>query len=225
MATVAQVLEYVEHQTDLDVVAITDHEDVLGGLRARELAASRGYRVEVIPGAEITTLQGHVLGLFIEATPRPFRRVESTLEMIHGQDGLAIAPHPLSWMTRSISERTLDRLEINNDGASFDGIETANPSPAGLRTRARAIRLNAERWHLPETGSSDAHHLAHIGTGWTLFAGSTAEELRVAFRSGTIESHMTRYPGMREVGVANLAAGLAWGYTATPRKLMRRPSR
>lgn len=221
MATVAQVLDYIEHRTDLDVVAITDHEDISGGLRARELAAQRAYRFEVVAGAEITTLQGHVLGLFLERTPASFRQVESTLDMIHSQGGIAISPHPLSWLTRSISKRTLDRLR-DGSGPRFDAIELANPSPAALRTRERATQLNEERWRLPVTGSSDAHHLAHIGTGWTQFAGATSEHLREAIRSGTTTAAMRPYPGLRDVGITKLALGLAWGYSATPRKLLRR---
>jgi len=75
LVTVERLLEYVEHETDLDVIAVTDHEDALGGLRARELAAKRGYRVEVIPGAEVTTLQGHLLALFVVNAPKSFRTV------------------------------------------------------------------------------------------------------------------------------------------------------
>ncbi len=220
MATVAQVLEYIEHRTDLDVVAITDHEDVSGGLEARDLAARRGYRFEVIPGAEITTMQGHLLAIFIERTPPSFRSIEGTLDAVHAQGGLAIAPHPLSWLTRSISRRTLDRL-AQSDGQRLDAIELANPSPAGLRTHDRAVALNEERWHLPATGSSDAHHLVHIGRGWTQFAGSSAEHLREAIRSGTTQALMRPYPSLREVGMVRLAAGLAWGYSATPRKILR----
>jgi len=221
MATVSQVLEYVEHRTDLDVVAITDHEDAGGGFLARDLAARRGYRFEVIVGAEITTLHGHVIGLFLERTPPSFRRVESTLEMIHDQGGIAIAPHPLAWLTRSLSTRTLDRL-ATRDGPRFDAIELANPSPAATTTRERAIRLNEERWRLPAVGGSDAHHLPHVGAGWTEFAGSTARELREALRTGATAAAMGPYPGLREIGVRRVAAGLAWGYSATPRKLLRR---
>ncbi|HMS58695.1 MAG TPA: hypothetical protein PKA49_07550, partial [Tepidiformaceae bacterium] len=47
MYSVARLLEHVEHTLDLDVIAVTDHEDATGGQRARELAAQRGYRVEV----------------------------------------------------------------------------------------------------------------------------------------------------------------------------------
>lgn len=224
MASVGQVLEYIETRTDLDVVAITDHEDVRGGLEAREIAASRGYRFEVISGAEVTTLQGHLLALFIEHTPPSFRGIEATLDAIHAQGGLAIAPHPMSWLTRSISRRTLDRLAAT-DGPRVDAIELANPSPAALRTRKHAIALNDASWKLPETGGSDAHHLLHIGAGWTQFAGSTAEHLRTAIQSGTTQALMRPYPSLREVGFMRVAAGLVWGYSATPRKMlrMRRP--
>ncbi len=224
MASVSQVLEYIEHRTDLDAVAITDHEDISGGLEARDLAGRRGYRFEVIPGAEITTLQGHVLALFLERTPPSFRGIDSTLETIHREGGIAIAPHPLSWLTRSISKRTFDRLQLG-DGQRFDAIELANPSPAALRTRERAALLNEERWRLPVTGGSDGHHLPHLGTGWTEYEGTTAEHLRAAIVSGTTQALMRPYPSLREVGIVRIAAGLAWGYSATPRKMlrMRRP--
>lgn len=223
MASIEQVLEYVEHRTDLDVIAVTDHEDVTGGLRARELAAKRGYRFEVVPGAEVTTRHGHVLAWFIEKNPASFRSVESTLEMIHSQGGLAAVPHPLSWLTRSVSSRTLDRLlGRSEEGIGFDAIELANPSPAGLRTRNKASAANDERWALTPVGSSDAHHLPHIGTGWTEFEGTTAEELRTAILAGMTRGGMTRYPSAREVGYGQLVAGLGWGYLATPRKMLRR---
>lgn len=222
LASIEQVLEYAEHQTDLDIIAVTDHEDVTGGLKARELAAKRQMRIEVVPGAEITTLQGHLLALFIEDDPKSFRRVESALEMIHAQGGVAVIPHPMSWLTRSVSERTIERIEGRREaGVTFDGIEIANPSPAGKVTSARARRLN-ERWALAPTGSSDAHHLPHIGTGWTEFEGETADELKAAILARSTIAAMSVYPSMREVGMGNVALGLAWGYAATPRKMLSR---
>ncbi len=222
MATVEQVIEFVEHKTDLDVIAIVDHEDATGGQRGRELAAKRGYRVEVIVGAEVTTLGGHLLALYIESAPRSFRRVESTLEAIHGQDGLAVVPHPMSWLTRSLSRRTIDRICARGEaGITFDGVETGNPSPAGRITARKAAALNDRAWHLPGTGGSDAHHLLHLGTGWTEFDGAGAEGLRLALGAGATTAAMTKYPSIREVGIGQTAAGLAWGYAATPRKMLR----
>lgn len=221
LATIEQVLDYVERETDLDVVAITDHEDLTGGLRARELAAKRQLRCEVIPGIEVTTLQGHLIGLYLERAPRSFRRVESALEMIHHDDGVAIVPHPMSWLTRSISRRTIERLhERNEPGITFDAIELGNPSPAGRATHARAVAAN-KRWGFAAVGGSDAHHLPHVGTGWTECAGSTAADLKRAILSRNTSAAWRAYPSAREVGIGNIALGLAWGYAATPRKMLR----
>ena len=223
MATVAEVVEFAEYRTDLSVIAVTDHEDATGGLRARELAAKRGYRIKVVPGAEITTLHGHILALFVESTPRSFRRIETTLDTVHRLGGIAIIPHPMSWLTRSLSRRTIDRImDRAEEGISFDGIETGNPSPAGRVTGARARHLNARIWNLAEMGGSDAHHLLHLGTGWTEFEGSTEDDLAAAIRMGATRPGMGSYPSAREVGYGRVAAGLAWGYAATPRKMLRR---
>jgi predicted metal-dependent phosphoesterase TrpH len=222
LATVEDLLDYVERQAELDVIAVTDHEDATGGHRARDLAAARGHRAGVIVGAEVTTLQGHVLALFIERSPKSFRSIEATLEDIHAQGGLAIVPHPFSWYTRSLSERTVSRIqELGEPGITFDAIELANPSPAG-RQRAIIASSRNRRWRLARTGGSDAHHLLHVGTGWTTFDGTTAADLRAALESGTTTPGMGRYPTVREVGYGATALSLAWGYAATPRKMLRR---
>jgi predicted metal-dependent phosphoesterase TrpH len=223
LATVERLLEYVEHETDLDVIAVTDHEDADGGLRAREVAARRGYRFEIVAGAEVTTRQGHLLALFIEECPRSFRSVEATLEAIHRQGGLAVVPHPNSWLTRSISRRTVDRVQGRAEaGIRFDAVETANPSPAGRQARKSAEAL-AAAWSLPAAGGSDAHHLPCVGRGWTEFEGKGAEGLRAALTAGTTRAGLGRYPTLREIGYAQTAIGLAWGYSATPRKMLRAP--
>ncbi|MFQ5472594.1 MAG: PHP domain-containing protein, partial [Dehalococcoidia bacterium] len=59
MADASALLDYVEEHTDLDVVAITDHDDIRGAWRAREVWANRRYRFEVVTGIEITSIQGH----------------------------------------------------------------------------------------------------------------------------------------------------------------------
>ena len=217
----AQLLDHVQEHTALDLIAVTDHEDAAGGLEAQALAAQREFRFEVIVGAEVTTLQGHLLGLFIESAPKSFRSIERSIYEIHQQGGLAIIPHPMSWLTRSISRRTIDRLYLRRaSGDWFDAIELANPSPAGKQTEARARALNAG-WDLPETGGSDAHHLLHAGTGWTTFAGTAAPDLRAALASKSSRGATSRYPSIAEIGYRRTALGLLWGYAATPRKMLR----
>jgi predicted metal-dependent phosphoesterase TrpH len=221
LASVEQTLAYAEHRTDLDAIAITDHEDVNGGLRGRELAARRGYRLEVVPGAEVTTLQGHLVALFIERTPKSFRPIERTLEDIHAQGGVAIVPHPNSRFTRSISRRTLERIcQRNEQGVTFDGIDLVQPSALNRRGADSVAERNRDAWRVPVTAASDAHYLGHLGTGWVEWDEAGMEGLRRALLTGTTRPGMSEYPPLREIGFGKLALGLAWGYTATPRKVL-----
>ena len=62
-AGVVEILDFIEAQTELDVVAITDHERIDAAVAARAMAVDRGLRAEVIVGEEVTTLGGHLLAL------------------------------------------------------------------------------------------------------------------------------------------------------------------
>src|SRR3977135_2881542 len=53
IASVQQIFDFVENYTDLDIIAITDHDDVRGAMQALELAEKGHYRFKVIPGNEI----------------------------------------------------------------------------------------------------------------------------------------------------------------------------
>src|SRR5512142_1112287 len=186
MATVEQVLEFVENATDLDLVAITDHDMFDGADEARNLAARRNYRVQVLTGMEVTTIEGHLLVLGIDKPVRSLQPLDRTIAQIHEQGGLVIAPHPMSWMIRSIGRNGLLRIQQNpSDLVHFDGCETLNPSLAG-RVVARQVKdLNSRVLQLPETGGSDSHVLPTIGTAVTNFPGKTAEDLRHALADNT----------------------------------------
>jgi predicted metal-dependent phosphoesterase TrpH len=177
-ATVRQILDHAAAHTDLDVIAFTDHDDLRAGWEAQELAAE--YRLDVIAGMEITTLQGHLLALFLERPVKMLRTLEWTIEAIHDQGGMCIAPHPLSWLTRSLGERAIRRT-----AAQLDAIEVLNPSLAGRVTAAKVAALNASALCLPETGSSDAHHLLGVGSAFTHFEGTTTTDFRRCLQAGT----------------------------------------
>src|ERR1700736_5106027 len=65
-ATIEEILEYVQQQTSLDVIALTDHDVIDGALRARDLWARGSYRFDFVVGEEVSTADGHLLALFIE---------------------------------------------------------------------------------------------------------------------------------------------------------------
>ena len=219
MATLPEILDYVEEATDLSVLAITEHDDLRPALAAREAWARGGYRFEVVVAEEVTTIEGHLLALFIEEPVPSLKPLRPTLEAVHKQGGLAIIPHPLSWLTRSIGQRTIERvLRADSDGVSFDGIETSG-SPAARVTRAKAQRLNRERYHLAEVGASDAHFLQAVGACVTRFEGSTAEDLRRAIVDRSTSAVLGRYPSIRQIGVVPVLRQQWRGMLATPRKM------
>ena len=223
MASIEDLLDYVQNETDLDVIGITDHEDVRGGLIAQELAVKHNYRFDVVAGAEITSREGHLLALFIERTPKIFQSLEQTLEAIHKQKGLAIAPHPLSWLTRSIGKKSIDNIVAQGEiGIMFDGIETANASLAGQITAKQVQHLNKTTWQLPELGASDGHHLVQIGSAWTSFTGTTSDDLKKAITTNTTVAQEGKKPTLKEIGYLQIALGLIWGFSATPRQVIRR---
>ena len=185
-ASVRQLLDHVEHATDLDVIAITDHERVDGALRAREIHADGDYSFELVLGEEITTRRGHVLALFITERIPALRPLPETLWRIHEAGGIAIAAHPMAPLTPSVGRASLlDRHASPDASERFDAIELMNPSAAGRVRRGARERLNAERLRLPAVGNSDAHVLEGVGTAWTWFRGTTAADYRAAIAAGT----------------------------------------
>jgi len=185
LPTVEQILEHAEYNTDLDVLAITDHDELDGAFEARNLAEKRGYRVQVIVGCEITTLDGHLLALDIESPIRMLQSLEKTIEAVHRQGGLCVVPHPMSWLTLSVGHKVLLRVTKNESPwIYFDGIEVFNPSIAGRVAHERAREFNRAKLCLPEVGGSDAHHLHLVGTAVTVFEGRTAEDFRQSLARG-----------------------------------------
>lgn len=225
MADAETLLHHVEHATDLDVIAITDHDDVRGALLAREAHARGAYHFALVPGIEITTRAGHLLALWIDRPIRSLRPLEETIAAIHAAGGVAVLPHPFSPWTRSVGQRTLERiLRIEDRGAHPDGIEVANLSLAGRATGRKARRLNAG-YGLAETGGSDAHFPEAVGSAVTLFEGTLFEGTGEAALRAALERRETvglerRHPPLREIGLRRLAEQQVRGLSVTPRKLL-----
>lgn len=215
--SVRSIFEHVERETDLDVVAITEHDSLDVALEAREEWARGGYRFDFVPGAEITTLEGHVVALYIEEPVPSLRRVEETIEAVQRQGGVCFVPHPMSWLTRSIGRRTFER--VGEAGLSFDGVELASASPTTRLYLHKARRFNDASCGLPCVGASDAHFRQAVGSGYTSFQGSSATDLRRAFAAGVVDGHTGRFPRLRDVGLVRALAVPLAGLGATPRRL------
>jgi len=182
------ILEHVEANLDLDVIAITDHERIDAALAARAIARDRGYRVEVVVGEEVTTLGGHLLALWIEETVKPFRSLRSTIAAIHDQGGLAVPAHPLVPYPLCAQGFVLRRLLDDQPRYRPDAIEAFNPTTLGRPMHGQVVRF-AEEHGLARIGNSDAHALEAVGTGHTSFPGRSADELRTAILTGSTHHH------------------------------------
>jgi predicted metal-dependent phosphoesterase TrpH len=189
LSSIDEILDSAE-RAGLDVIALTDHDDIRGSFALRELAQRRSSPVEVVPGVEVTTRSGHLLALWIEDEIPMFCSLVQALSRIHEAGGIAIVPHPLSYLTFSVGEGALRQLAAYGDDTRMvDAIEVRNPSYAGRVRASRAAWLNTHVLRIAETGSSDAHHAALVGTCWTEFSGTTSEELRGALRAHSTTAH------------------------------------
>src|SRR4029079_13537504 len=186
---ITTILDHVERSTELDVIAITDHERIDAALAARTMARELGLRAQVVVGEEVSTLGGHLLVLYIEERVRPLRSLRTTIAEIHEQGGLAIPAHPLvpyplcaqGWVLRRLIESRDPRVRP-------DAIETFNPTMLGRPWHGRVVRFAAEHG-LAAVGNSDAHKAVAIDTGWSTFAGRTADDLRAAIEAGATHQH------------------------------------
>jgi predicted metal-dependent phosphoesterase TrpH len=192
-AGVVDILDHVERNADLDVIAITDHERIDAALAGRTMARDRGLRFEVVVGEEVTTLGGHLLALWIEQPIKPFRSLRSTIAAVHDQGGIAIPAHPLVPYPLCAQGFALRRLLGDDERYRPDALEAFNPTTLGRPWHGRVVRFATDHG-LARVGNSDAHDLASIGIGWTTFPGHTGDDLRAAIRTGTTHHHGTFHP-------------------------------
>ena len=186
-ATVPAVLARAE-QVGLDVIAITDHDEIKGALKAFDLAPKFG--IEVIPGIEITTAEGDLLALFVTKKIEPGLPLVETIVKVGEAGGICIAPHP---MARGIGMKSLSEFAIMAALCHPDtqriliGIETYNATALDRETNHHAQALAAECPGIAQVGNSDAHIVKAIGLGATEFPGCTAADLLEALWVGATD--------------------------------------
>jgi predicted metal-dependent phosphoesterase TrpH len=181
-ASLAAVLNRAK-QIGLDVIAVTDHDEIKGALKALELAPN--YAVEVIPGSEITTADGDLLALFIKEKVQAGLSLVETVLRVRELGGICIAPHPMAggMGMKSLSGHViLKALRIPQVAETLIGIETYNGTAID-RISNHYANILASRLHIAKTGNSDAHTVDTIGFGVTEFEGHTAADLVSALRN------------------------------------------
>lgn len=180
------------HDNGMDVLCITDHDEVHGAMIAQKYAQQKYDDIEVVVGEEVTTRDGEIIGLFLTERVPDMLSVEETVDIIREQGGLVIAPHPFSFHVPGLKERILD-LDI-------DGFEVINGGHPDAYTNVFA-RLVMDRYpgRWCETSGSDAHSVYTTGYNWTEFPGRTADDLRRAILDKTTKACGTAAPVFGQV--------------------------
>ncbi len=182
LATVEEMLDCITERGDLDVIAITDHDRLEASLWAYYHQDS--YPFEIVPGVEVTSADGHILGLWVTEAIAKGMSLQATADAIHQQGGVAIVAHPMEpTITPHMLPRYLSHPEVLIE-MGIDAVEIFNAGSLTPGSNWLARRVFG-KLGLPVTGGSDAHLPESIGLAVTRFKGHTAAELRESLAQGT----------------------------------------
>ena len=149
-STPPEDLPALAKQRGLDGYAITDHNI---------LSSDSTNEILILPGMEISTSDGHVIGLGIsEAIPRGLS-ADETIRRIRDSGGVSIVAHPYDLFRPAVKPHLL--TERPN---AIEVINSASFLHSYSWTRARKF---AEKANYPMTGGSDSHIPDTLGRAYT----------------------------------------------------------
>ena len=164
-------LVYYARKHGLDAVAITDHDRIDGALK---IAKETDF--PIIPGIEVSSLNGHVVGLNLQEPIPKKLSVSETVDKIHEKGGLAVACHPVAFMKGSVGK---------NANARFDAVEVINASAIPFGYSVKHGEKIASSLGISRVAGSDAHYGPEIGYAYTLVdAELEVEEIIKALSKG-----------------------------------------
>ncbi|WP_421077661.1 PHP domain-containing protein [Methanothermococcus sp. Ax23] len=175
------IMKYAKKK-DLSVIAITDHNTIRGGLETKKF--EKEFGIDVVVGSEIITKDGEIIGLYLNEEIPKHLSAEETIEKIHEQGGLAIAPHPYSPICSALGDKIF-KLDL-------DGVEAFNAYHRdGIinnftlkKIKQNFSSTNSHSKSFAYIGGSDAHIARMVGNAYTIFKGDSSEELYHAIIKG-----------------------------------------
>ncbi len=157
----------------LDAVAITDHSTSEGWKEALE--AGKKHGIIVIPGIEIETEGGHLIGLNLNEFIPDKMSVEETVGRIREQGGLSVAPHPYD----------LRREGIRDSFTKADAVEVFNSINID-RISNRIAEKRARQEGKPMVVGSDAHSREMLGRSINRVKADSLDSAMREIKSGRV---------------------------------------
>ena len=154
---------YIAKKRSLKGLAITDHNSFRGVQEALRVAHKSKFII--IPGMEIKTEVGDIIGLFLEKEIKS-RKYSNVVEEIKHQGGLVVFPHPFSRNSK-FSEEFIKDIHL---------IEIFNSRNKAL-WNYKAQQVASERG-IPYTVGSDAHTYFELGRAKIWLESETTQEIK-----------------------------------------------
>jgi len=148
-----ETLLRVAKKRRLGAVAITDHN---------RLTFISSDDIIVIPGEEVMTTHGEIIGLGLSEEIPPGLSPEETIDRIREQGALPVIPHPFDSFRRKTA------LLLNHDLHTRKKyvVEALNARYLSWKSYERALAY-AIAHNAPVVGSSDAHTPWEVGNAYT----------------------------------------------------------
>jgi predicted metal-dependent phosphoesterase TrpH len=147
-------LVFYAKKRGLNGVAITDHDRLDGALK---MAAETDFLI--IPGIEVSSSEGHIVGLDVAEPVSGSLSSHETVDRIHAAGGIAVACHPIGLFKGSLGKHT---------DSTFDAVEVINSSAIPFNYAVKQSMKIAARLGKPRLAGSDAHYGPEIGCAYTV---------------------------------------------------------
>lgn len=165
-------LPTIVKERGLDGVAITNHDAYT------EVTSSETI---ILLGIEVSTRQGHIIGLGVPSTIEKGKTADETISTIQHVGGVAVVPHPFDPISPCVNPIKLkskpEAIEVINADALFFGLNT------------RYARRVATQLGLPMVAGSDSHIPETVGDAYTLIEtdSKNVSDILAAIRAGSVQ--------------------------------------
>lgn len=185
-------LAKIIRERGLDGVAITEHNN---------FNPPKLDGVLIIPGIEVSTRDGHVIGLGVREKIPPALAADETIQRIHDQAGIAIIPHPY--------DPVCECVRISELRTRPDAVETVNADALSFHISNWLAKRDARKFKLPEVGGSDSHIPQTIGDSYTVIDSASQDVGNIldAIRAGRVR------PEGRPTSIRNKLRKLSYKFT------------
>jgi len=143
----------------LNALSITDHDTLNGSLEAAEFVRDEHLDIDIIPGIEITTSDGHLLAYGVSRDIDRGMSLKESVWEVKKQNGLTAIPHPFQ-----IDRHGVRRLELFR---YVDAIEVFNAKFLTGFCNFLSWKIS-KKFNKTMIAGSDAHRIETIGYGITL---------------------------------------------------------